>query len=440
MGSWYFCVVLAAGTIKPWPARTRLLLTVLAFVAVFGCAAPPLAFALGGSDWLGRINEVRMASQLPPVADEPAWDTGISAHLEYMMHTPARYEVGPYRSAHTENPASPWYSAAGAKEAESSNLGGGHTNVEAIDNWLAAPFHATGILDPDLKSVAFARDPATGNAGLDVLSGVAVGETAPPQLVLFPGPGFTIDLADYIGESPSPIPTCNAQHPGADYRYPGLPVIAFLTEPPSSDLTATMTMPDGSTISSSTPELCVVTEHNYVSSDPVYGPTGGGTLSSYRAVFIIPREPLVEGAYSVDIAQLGRPDINWSFFSKPRPEAISKKFGLTIRAHRASARIIPVGLGSHLLGRTITVAVTRWWVPCALILHAKTCTWVRKGHPRRLRLHLSKKTVVHFRRPGAWEKVSIDAEGPAMVVDHESYPPSTASTILTGPKPHHAAH
>jgi hypothetical protein len=53
----------------------------------------------------------------------------------------------------------------------------------------------------------------------------------------------------------------------------------------------------------------VVDEHTYVSTDPVYGPTGLGILQSDNAVFLIPRAPLTTGTYTATIDQPSQPAI-----------------------------------------------------------------------------------------------------------------------------------
>jgi hypothetical protein len=405
------------------------------------CLAVPAAAAPAETDWLGRINEIRAASQLPPVVEEPAWSAGILAHLNYLAHTSPELETGPYASAHTENPASPAYSEAGAYQAEHSNLGSAGSNVGAIDVWLGAPFHAIGILRPALRQVAFARDPTSGEAGLNVISGLEESNlfaenVPPPQQVLFPGPGSTIDLNRFLGESPSPIETCEAQHPGADYSSPGLPLIALLSEPAAPGLTATLTEPDGTKVSSTGPDLCTVTAEDFVTHDPVYGPTGKDILETDQAVFVISRVPLVKGAYAVDIAQPGHPDIAWSFDSEPKPEPVQLGSELKVLARGSTARI---SAATALLGKLVAVTIRREWVPCALVLRAPRCTWTSKGHARRMTVGLAHPTVIHFRPPAAWEKVLITARTQKVVLGLKTYLSSAASTTLTGIKPHHVA-
>jgi hypothetical protein len=392
--------------------------------------APPSSSAVSRSDWLGRINEIRTASQLPPVVEERAWSAGILAHLNYLWNTPSDLTEGV--SLHSENPASPYYTPEGAKEGESSDLGDGKTNVEAIDNWLAAPFHAIGMLRPGLEKVAFARVPSTGNAGLDVISGINY--EIPPKLVLFPGPDSTIDLAHYIGESPPPIETCLAEHPGADYDSAGLPLIALLTESPAPDLSATLTLPDGTQVSSDGNDLCVVTASTFVTRDTIYGPTGSSILSFDNAVFLVPRLPLVSGRYSVTISQPGKPDIAWSFYSEPKPEFSYPQ--LLLNVHGSKLRI---KADKRLVGHVAAVAIQRNWVPCGLILHDPRCTWVRRGPILHRRLRLAKVSRMRFRRPGRWERVAIHVRVKGFEAEELHYPPTSASIVIIGPKPHHVA-
>jgi hypothetical protein len=295
---------------------------VLALLALLALALPSGARAVTDTDWLGRVNEIRLGSQLQPVVENQSWSAGIAAHLYYLANTPSSYRTGEYESAHTENPASPYYTPEGDKEGRSSDLTfSSASNVDAINVWLTAPFHAIGILRPNLLEVAFARETPSGAAGLDVINGLFY--PAPEQLVLFPGPGSTIDLPRFGGELPTPLETCEAQHPGVDYGSAGLPLIALLTETPDPGLTAQLSKPDGST-DTSAGDLCVITTHNFVTSDSVYGPAAAAILSADSAVVIVPRLPLVAGTYTARISQPGRPEIAWSFLSSPPPEPAFK--------------------------------------------------------------------------------------------------------------------
>ncbi len=302
---------------------------VVAFATPLGAsavgAAPALTLAVhpatsptGGPAWLFEINRYREAAGLAPVTDQPAWDAGLQDHLTYLALTPPQYFTGQYQSLHTENPASPYYTAAGAHEAGSSNLmegAVGLTPVQVIDMWLQAPFHAVGILRPGLTQVAFAYDPTTGDGGLDVISGLTSTATD-PNPVLFPGPGMATNLSTFGGEYPDPLQTC-----GWSGRSTGLPLVALLPSAPAAGLTASLVTPNGTVESTANGQLCVVDANTYYSSDPVYGPTGGAILSGDNAVFLIPAQPLVPSAtsatFTATISQPGRATISWSFNDAP---------------------------------------------------------------------------------------------------------------------------
>jgi hypothetical protein len=187
------------------------------------------------SDWLGEINQYRSAAGLQLVTDNSTWDAGIADHLNYLENTPSSYFTGSYESAHTENPASPYYTAAGATEGASSDLyfgTGSWSPVQIIDGWLSAPFHAIGMLRATLGQVAFVSQ--GGDAGLDVINGLNENPAATGP-ILFPGPGMTTDLTQYSGyEAPSPLTTCGwAATPAV-----GLPLIALLPQSPAAGISA----------------------------------------------------------------------------------------------------------------------------------------------------------------------------------------------------------
>ena len=271
-----------------------------------------------GDAWLTEVNYYRTASGLRPVTVDATWAAGLQAHLTYLADTPAGYLTGQYASAHIENPASPYYTTAGATEGASSDLiqgAVGETPVELIDDWLTAPLHAIGILRPDLRRVAFAYDPTTGDAGLDILSGLTY-ETAAPTQMLFPGTGSTTNLTTFGGEYPDPLTSCSWTAEGSV----GLPLIAMLATAPAADLSASVSGPGGDE-STQNGSLCVVDANTYHSTTPIYGPTGLSILQDTDAVLLIPRAPLSSGEYTANIDQSGKPPISWSFTVDAPPPA-----------------------------------------------------------------------------------------------------------------------
>jgi hypothetical protein len=285
--------------------------------------------------WLAEINRYRQAAGLAPASDNTSWDAGLQNHLRYLALTPKQYLTGQYQSSHTENPASPYYTSAGAHEAGSSDLVQGavrRSPVQVIDGWFEAPFHAVGILRPGLAQVAFAYDPSTGDGGLDIISGLNSSTPRPSTPTLFPANGMTTNMNVFGGELPDPLQTC-----GWSGRAVGLPLIAMLPSAPASGLAASVVTPDGGVESSANGQLCVVDSNTYHSSDPVYGPTGAGILSGDHAVLLIPAEPLTPGRYSAvfraSITQPGRPNIAWSFSDFPPLPGTASGMAVTRDGH-----------------------------------------------------------------------------------------------------------
>ncbi len=255
--------------------------------------------------WLEVVNYYRRASGVTPVTANPAWTVGIAAHLRYLERTPPSLRTGIYANAHQENPASPWYTAAGEEAGRSSNLGGDAGSERAnISGWLKAPFHAIGILRPSLTQSAYAA--SEGWTGLDVIRGIAHTLNVSPT-VLFPGPGAITTITSFTGENPNPLESC----PG--YAAPaGLPLIALLPSAPPAGTSATLKPPSGSTLTVGG-SLCVVTAVTYRTSDAVYGETGRSILAAANAVLIIPREPLSPGTHRATLTRPGQDPITWSF-------------------------------------------------------------------------------------------------------------------------------
>ncbi len=82
-----------------------------------------------------------------------------------------------------------------------------------IELWMTGPFHAIGVLRPNLRQVGFGKcdntstPPWRSGATLDVLRGLVAPavQTAP---ILFPGNGTTTNLDRFIVETPDPLTFC----------------------------------------------------------------------------------------------------------------------------------------------------------------------------------------------------------------------------------------
>lgn len=378
----------------------------------------------GEPEWLAEINRYRVAAGVPAVRDEPSWDEGIGDHLRYLERTPREYFTGSYASAHSENPASPFYTEGGAAEAAASDLeegGAGTSGTSAIDGWWTAPFHAIGMLRSQLGSVAFAANYTSGYAGLDVIHGI---DASAPKLapVLFPGPSATTGLTQFGGEYPDPRESCRWTNVGAV----GLPLIALLPSAPPPGLTARLEGPAGET-SSASGSLCVVDEHTYVSADQVYGPTGLAILEGEDAVLLLPNHPLSNGQYTVHIEEAGADDVNWSFsVDAPEPMAVTRlqraRLPVSMSLARGTALILAPG---WMVGEALTLETLRERRVCR---RAGRCRW--SAYARSKRQLSLKSRRVRARLPVFRGRLVVQLKIPALRHGDVLYPGTTITGVL----------
>lgn len=87
-----------------------------------------------------------------------------------------------------------------------------------------------------------------------------------------------------------------------------------------------------------------------------------------------------------------------------------------------------------LLGREVTAAIRREFLPCAVHLRARRCGWRRRGPVRRLSRTLSPQTAFGLRRPSAGERVVVHARVAGFEVGEQRYAAAAASLVLSGPR------
>ena len=288
--------------------RSRWNLAVVAFATALVVNAVPSASALSvptvAASALETINFYRTSSGLGIVESNAASASGIANHLAYLSNTNPQLRLGPFASVHTENPASSWYTVSGAAAAVASNIGPGPTARSAIDNWMAAPLHAIGILRPGLNSVYFGMDAK--QAMLNILDGLN-NEAVTTSPILFPGDGATTYLTSYSSELPDPRDGCA----NAAAAYKGLPIIAMLPTTPPAGVSAELLRSDG--IISAGPDLCVQTAASYQGATSPYADKGRTILAAANAVILIPKQPLGLGNHQVTLRLPGQTPIVWSF-------------------------------------------------------------------------------------------------------------------------------
>lgn len=269
--------------------------------AVVACPPPPPPPPANAPGWLVLLNDYRAVAGLPPVSEDPALSAADCAHAQYIVETGQR--------GHTEDPANPWYTAAGAAAGASSNVAWNfdpsQTDDYFIDWWMRAPFHALGIVRPGLNTVGFcarhdaARSPASA-AALNVLSGLGSATITAP--IYFPGNGTTINQSTYPGgEEPDPMTSC----PPGWGAGSGLPV--FVQLPSAVTAVQGHAFLDGA---SNLPS-CEESGADYVNPDSGAQQLGRALLGN--VVVVIPQAPLVLGhTYQVVIDVNGQHQV-WGF-------------------------------------------------------------------------------------------------------------------------------
>lgn len=259
-------------------------------------AQPPFVGPTAG--WLATLNYYRAMAKEPPLVDNPEWQTGTTAHSCYMLQNGI---------AHAETVGKPGYTPAGDLAGQKGNVTVS-TDVNAtertfIELWMAAPFHAIGILRPALQSTSFGvcRSTATPTwhsaATLDVIRGNPDAFAVSATPILFPGDGTTTNLNVMSAETPDPRTFCGW---GGEV---GLPIIAMMPEGFSGSPTATLSTPAGPV------DACVLSGNNTTGN-------AQAILAPANAVLVVPRAKLATGTYSVSVSTSAR-TVNWSFNVDP---------------------------------------------------------------------------------------------------------------------------
>jgi hypothetical protein len=292
--------------------RTFLLLLLAAVVAV--CAALPVA-ALESAPppeppsnrWLASVNYYRATANLPRVSVDSALSRGAQKHAEYMVRNDY---IG-----HSEDPGKPGYSVLGNQAAAHSNVagwwGGEPTARQFVEMWMTGPFHAVGILRPNLRSVGFgvAHDNSglTSAAALDVIHGLNFDATPLRKPIVWPGDGTTQPLGRYTGgEFPDPLSSCRG------YSAPsGVPIVVQFTEP-VRDSSFTLETKDGRSL-----PACGVDATSYRNGNNAAEDLGRALLKGDNVVLVIPKDPLEPGMGYVVKVTSGRESTTSNFKISP---------------------------------------------------------------------------------------------------------------------------
>lgn len=248
--------------------------------------------------WLNEFNAWRASTGTSALSENTAWSAGDVAHATYMVKSGL--------VTHYEDPTNPYYTAAGDAAAKASNIyvssSTGTTDVQAIDWWMGAPFHAMGMMDPRLTTTGFGsyRDTAYSTWHMGAAVDVGDGMTAPGQYpVFFPGNGSTEPLTRYSGNE-FPDPTGPTGCPG----YSGLPLFIEVGANVNTIAGPVHTLfGNGSPLTN-----CVIDSTNA---------TFAGILKWHGGVIVFPQQPLQSGVtYTVALTVNSVP-YTWTFSVGP---------------------------------------------------------------------------------------------------------------------------
>jgi uncharacterized protein YkwD len=293
------------------------------FAAVPPAAAPTSGVA--GPTWLDALNRYRAISGLAPVENDEATSRGGEAHARYLVENyrnEISHGIGIGANMHREDPSNRWYTAAGARAANSSDVAQWPGPIPppspawAIDGWMSAPFHRLSMLNPRLRTASMGNwcEGPICVVTLNVVAGAAatMPTTSLVQPVRFPAPNSTIAMNSGEIEWPDPLSACHG------YVAPiGLPItlqLAFFRTVKLDDYSLTLDSPKAG---APTPiPACGIDGTTYVSPDPEAQRRARDILKVFGAVIVVPRAPLVPGRYTVSITADGQP-YSWSFTIKP---------------------------------------------------------------------------------------------------------------------------
>ncbi|MFN8533807.1 MAG: CAP domain-containing protein [Dehalococcoidia bacterium] len=328
----------------------------LAGLFVLGAAGLPLATGISAAPpaalgerqplanvGLDAVNGYRAIAGLPPVTENTTWSAGGWEHSRYMVKNNV---IG-----HSQNPALPFYSAAGNLAAQNGNVMAS-TDVHATDayavlTWMQGPFHALGIIDPKLATSGFGSyREADGGYQMAATLDVLRGRTATPGAfpIFWPGKNTTMPILSYTGgEFPDPLTSC----PG--YSVPtGPPIIVqFGTGSVTPNVTAHSITRGGTAV-----EHCLFTETIYANPNASDQSLGRSILNMRDAVVLMPRQPLVAGqVYTISITVNGVAQ-TWTF-TAAGGAAHTPTRTVTVAPHTPTRTVT---VAPHTPTRTVTVA------------------------------------------------------------------------------------
>ncbi len=327
-------------------------------------AATPFPSLADNATWLETVNAWRAALGLAAVTEDTTFSTGDLAHSTYIVETGDFSHVEDPGAVPPDPPTNPWYSDAGNAAGQAGNIAASSdatkTDRQFVEQWITAPFHAAGILDPVLQTSGFGSyrradaTPYPAAATLDVLRGRS--GAAPTTATVFPGDDSTLPIAQQSysgGESPDPLSPCPGYNPGTGPFSTGTPLFALLPNAPDVASVPTATVErDGVAV-----ESCVYDETNYTNPDANAQTLGQQVLATRHQVVVIPKLPLVQGSvYTVSISvtyagELAPTVTTWQFTADALPTVPKVSIG--------NASVVEGNLRARQL--KLTVSLSKPW-------------------------------------------------------------------------------
>lgn len=299
----------ATSTITPTPTTSH------TPTATATGACPAVTPPASGT-WLAWVNYYRRTACLALLTENTTWSSGGVLH--------SRYLVKNNTITHSEDPGNPWYTTEGNAAGENGNVAVNSSvsasDRSAIDLWMAGPFHAVGIVDPELNVTGFGsyreNVPTLWKMGatLDVLRGlgsVPPGTTFP---IRWPAHNMAVYLTAYGGtEFPDPLTGCSG------YTAPtGLPILLQIGSGALTPVVSASSFMRGPTVL----EHCTFTEATYTNPNNSYQSLGRSVLNARDAVVLIPRAPLSVGqSYTVSLTVNGQ-TYTWTFHVVSAPAGL----------------------------------------------------------------------------------------------------------------------
>jgi hypothetical protein len=257
-------------------------------------------------DWLAKLNFYRSLAKVAPVAEDEKLSRGDQLHARYLV----KNRVPPDSRMHDEDPTNPWFTAEGLAAARMSDVidpcagCAPLSPAQAINWWVAAPFHRFSVLNLELKRIGYGEYQEAGmKANVISIGEVSFSKAGTIRPIMFPGDGATASLDPVSGEWPDPMSACAGLRPPG-----GLPVTLALGPNVEAIVEKHRFTEDGRVL-----EHCAFDASTYTNPDAAAQQWGRNILKGFGGVVLIPRAPLTPGRrYAVDLRVSGQ-NFRWSF-------------------------------------------------------------------------------------------------------------------------------